>query len=169
MGTDSTVDTDGTAGVRGAAGIGDLATAKEGYVQVAETGGRTTASAALSLPFDKASVPRARRMIGAELRGRGLGADLVSDTLLVVSELVGNALRHAHPLPSGDLEVGWEIRDHDVRVSVTDGGGPTKPKLLKTPVSALGGRGLSIVAETAASWGVERGATTNTVFATLEY
>lgn len=142
---------------------------KKGYqVRLVESGGSTTASA-LTLPFEKASVPRARRMVGAELRGQGLPGDLVSDIMLVVSELVGNALRHARPLPTGDVKVSWAVRDRDVRVSVTDGGGPTSPRILKTPVSALGGRGLSIVAEMSATWGVERSATTSTVYATLPF
>lgn len=130
--------------------------------------GSSTTSTALVLPFEVASARTARRRLAADLRAAGIASDAVHDAVLVLSELVGNALRHARPLPAGALRVTWRRRPHQVEVSVTDGGGPTEPRPLELPASALGGRGLAIVDDLSARWGVRRGDRTTTVYAVLD-
>lgn len=110
-----------------------------------------------ALPFDPASVPAARRQIGSTLRDYGVDSDTADDAMLVLTELVSNALRHARPLPSGTLRVRCAVRRDVVRIEVTDGGASTRPHIVNPPVTALGGRGLSIVSELAQSWGVRPG------------
>lgn len=128
----------------------------------------STTSTALVLPFEVGSARKARRRLAADLRGGGVHPDDVHDALLVLSELVGNSLRHARPLPSGTLRVTWTRLAHQVEVSVTDGGGPTEPRPLELPASALGGRGLAIVDDLSARWGVRRGERATTVYAVLD-
>ena len=87
------------------------------------------------------------------------------DVALVASELLGNALRHASSLPDGQLAIDWGLGDLGVEISVTDGGGPTRPAVLDAGPTETGGRGLSIVESVAARWGVERRGTQTTVWA----
>ncbi|MEQ7126904.1 ATP-binding protein [Actinopolymorpha sp. B11F2] len=124
-------------------------------------------STALMLPFEVASARRARRRLGADLRLAGVSPEDAHDALIVLSELVGNALRHARPLPAGTLRVRWTRRSAELEVAVTDGGGATYPRNLDLPASALGGRGLAIVDQLAENWGVRREPDTTTVFAVL--
>ncbi|WP_020577730.1 ATP-binding protein [Actinopolymorpha alba] len=125
-------------------------------------------STALVLPFEVASARKARRRLDADLTAAGIFADDVQDALLVLSELVGNALRHARPLPAGTLRVTWaRLPEQLVELAVTDGGGPTHPRTLELPASALGGRGLAIVGDLSETWGVRRDAESTTVYAVL--
>lgn len=87
------------------------------------------------------------------------------DVALVVSELLGNALRYASSLDDGRLAVSWNTSEDGVEVSVTDGGGSTLPIPVEPALTDTGGRGLSIVANLAARWGVEHHEQQTTVWA----
>lgn len=121
----------------------------------------------LTLPFEVSSVWHARRRLTLDLRTVGVHPGRIDDAVLVLSELVGNALRHARPVPPGMVQVTWAVDHDEVEISVTDGGGPTRPRALNLPVSALGGRGLAIVGDLARTWGVRRGHRGTTVYAIL--
>jgi two-component sensor histidine kinase len=83
---------------------------------------------------------------------------------VVVSELVGNSVRHAVPLPVNDLVVAWAVDNGDLVISVTDGGSPTtSPHIVTAPGSAISGRGLSIVEALVERWWVEDGRGRTTV------
>jgi anti-sigma regulatory factor (Ser/Thr protein kinase) len=129
--------------------------------------GRSSAPSVLSLPFEVDSVPKARKRLALELRRAHVSRDRTDDALLVLSELIGNALRHARPLESGLLRVSWSFRHDGLEIAVTDGGGPTNPRELHPPVTALGGRGLSIVRDLAVDWGVRHDESGTTVYAVL--
>ena len=95
------------------------------------------------------SVRRAREWLRAFL-GRRIPVAQADDAILVVSELVTNALRHG----LGDVVVRTSIEEPtSVRLSVTDSG-PEQPTLLPLDPTRIGGVGLRIVDEVAASWGV---------------
>jgi two-component sensor histidine kinase len=102
-----------------------------------------------------------------ELRRAHVSPDRTDDALLVLSELIGNALRHARPMKSGQLKVSWTARHDGLEIAVTDGGGPTNPRELHPPVTALGGRGLAIVHDLAVDWGVRHNENGTTVYAIL--
>ena len=87
------------------------------------------------------------------------------DAMLVLSELVTNAVKHAAPLPSGDITVRWEVRDDLLHIEATDGGGGTRPHPSVPALSALGGRGLHIVRTVSSQWGVTEDHDTVTVWA----
>jgi anti-sigma regulatory factor (Ser/Thr protein kinase) len=111
----------------------------------------------MRVPHAPASAAAVRTRLLAELRGRGLPLRVVDDALLVVSELVSNAVRHGAPLSTGDdIEVRWEITDERVHLEVRDGGrGPVQgaPRALQGSADDESGRGLSIIALLAMSWG----------------
>lgn len=107
------------------------------------------------LPSALSSVGVARRMVAHDLRGAGIPEGLRTDVLVVLSELLGNAVRHARPLAGGSVEVLWRLVDDEVEVAVVDGGAPTHPRAERPPFAALSGRGLGIVDALAGSWGVE--------------
>ncbi|ARF82535.1 hypothetical protein B6264_00605 [Kitasatospora aureofaciens] len=69
--------------------------------------------------------------------------ELVDDLLLIVSELVGNAVRHAAEL-SPEVTTELSVRRGWVRVSVEDGD-PYRPKALESDTARTGGRGLLLV------------------------
>jgi anti-sigma regulatory factor (Ser/Thr protein kinase) len=112
----------------------------------------------------------ARHRLAAELRGQ-LPVAVLADTISVVAELVGNAVRHAEPLTGGVIRVAWRIAPADggvfVEVRVTDGGSARTPVARVVGPDALDGRGLAIVAALARRWGVEREGPGHCVWAEL--
>lgn len=121
----------------------------------------------LELPFEPASAKVARSQLVSWLAGLGVAADRVEDARLVISELVGNAVRHARPLDPGVMLVGWRERDDGLELEVSDGGAPTVPRQRNADADAVGGRGLSIVAALSERWWIESAASKNTVHARL--
>jgi anti-sigma regulatory factor (Ser/Thr protein kinase) len=109
----------------------------------------------VTVRHEPASAGQVRRQLSADLLNAGLPTSVVSDAALIVSELVGNAVRYAKPLPGGTLEVGWTIEKDCVRLTVADGGGPSVPVRHEAGPADIRGRGLAIVAALARDWGVE--------------
>ena len=109
----------------------------------------------------------ARRRLAAELTAAGMFDSVVGDVVLVVSELLSNAIRHARPLPGSKLLLAWTLDDGAVEVAVSDGGAATRPITAHATVSSIGGRGLDIVEYLALSWGVRTDETGLTVWAVL--
>ncbi|MTE20093.1 hypothetical protein F0L17_13380 [Streptomyces sp. TRM43335] len=116
-------------------------------------------SSTMAVPHGPAGVGAARRRMREELLGSGTPEAVVDDAVLILSELLSNAYRHARPLGTGDcVRAAWgRTADGGVRVSVTDGGGPTRPRPSNPSVTARGGRGLSIITSLARDWGVRDG------------
>jgi anti-sigma regulatory factor (Ser/Thr protein kinase) len=114
-----------------------------------------TASSVLLLPFTASSVGVARRHLVSDLIEAGACASAVTDAALVISELLSNALRHAGPLAGSGVRVTWDLDTDTVRVSVSDGGGPTQPHLGQPSLTTTGGRGLRIVARLSRRWGTQ--------------
>jgi serine/threonine-protein kinase RsbW len=120
---------------------------------------------ALDLPFSAESAGVARKQLVQWMLSLGVAADTRDDARLVVSELVGNAVRHARPLADGTMRVTWTSRETGVDIAVTDGGALTTPERVEAGVSDLAGRGLSIVETLASRWWVESSRSRTTVHA----
>lgn len=80
----------------------------------------------------------------------GLPAPVVDDVLLVVTELVTNAVEHGRAPVCLELVV----RRGAVEVGVTDGS-PRRPRALAPSTTGEGGRGIALVVAVASSWGVD--------------
>lgn len=126
-----------------------------------------TGSSAVLLPHAAASVAEARWRLATELRQAGVSPAAVGDAALVVSELLGNAIRHARPLPGSLVEVTWQLGGGSVEITVSDGGSATRPRAEHVSLSSLGGRGLAIVEYLSRRWGVSGGDSRTTVWAVL--
>jgi anti-sigma regulatory factor (Ser/Thr protein kinase) len=116
----------------------------------------------LKVPFQAPSASLVRHELKDWLQQRGFAGETLDDARVVISELVGNSVRHAHPLPINHLTVSWFVDDDDLVISVSDGGAGTSPSPIEADQAAVSGRGLSIVEALVERWWVEdqRGRTT---------
>ena len=96
------------------------------------------------------SVRAARRVVALALRESDWSGD-VDTVLLLASELVTNAVRHA--ATPFDLTV--TVDGRDVEVAVVDHDRRHPPKLCDPAPEDTHGRGLRIVEELSADWGTE--------------
>jgi anti-sigma regulatory factor (Ser/Thr protein kinase) len=98
-------------------------------------------------PAVEASVPQARHAIRDLLMAQGLGDarhdELLQGMLLIISELVTNAVKHA-ALLSPQIVVEVVIGSGWVRLSVEDSH-PYRPTALQNDFGRTGGRGLLLV------------------------
>lgn len=118
----------------------------------------------LRVPFQAPSASLVRSQLRAWLQEQGFDGETVDDARVVVSELVGNSVRHAMPLPANDIVVSWFVDGADLVISVSDGGSESStPHPVEAPRSAISGRGLSIVEAMVDQWWVERGRGQTTV------
>lgn len=125
-------------------------------------------------PHAPESVSAARRSLGVDLRRLSVAPAVADDAVLILSELVSNALKHARPLAGNKIRVAWWMEDDRIlRIAVTDGGRQPRPAVSGTTAkhgqddglqavdldevdeSAVDGRGLGIVGVLADAWGVE--------------
>lgn len=120
------------------------------------------------VPFAASSAASARKELLGWMREQGFSRDAIDDSRVVLSELVGNSVRHAQPLPDGTILVAWGLDRGGIRISVTDGGSTTRPRALNAPATAVSGRGMAIVDALADKWWSERTRTRSTIHALLK-
>lgn len=131
---------------------------------------RTRADAdavALELPFSPESASVARQHLVRWMQQLHTHPDDRDDARLVMSELVGNAVRHARPLANDTLQISWATNPSGLNIAVTDGGARTAPEKVSAGVTDLDGRGLAIVEALAECWWVESTTSHSTVHAVL--
>jgi signal transduction histidine kinase len=102
-----------------------------------------------ALPATADSVRKARELIRSLYADPGVHAD-PDIVLLLVSELVSNAVQHA----GGTLEVSAREVGSTLRVEVRDGSSAL-PRVHDHSVDATSGRGLQMVDRLADRWGAE--------------
>lgn len=129
---------------------------------------RPEAAMSLDLPFSPESAAVARQRLIEWMGGLDAREEHRDDARLVVSELVGNAVRHARPLADGTMHVAWGAGPTGLDIAVTDGGARTSPERVDAGVCDLAGRGLAIIEVLASRWWVESSRSRTTVHALLD-
>jgi DNA-binding NarL/FixJ family response regulator len=116
---------------------------------IEQVAGQPPLVAALELEQDTLSPPTARRFVDATLRDWGCDP-IVDDALLVVSELVTNAVTHA----ASDARLELRLAPGVLRIEVSDNGtGAPEPQSID--VTRPSGRGLLLVSAMAVAWGID--------------
>ncbi len=108
-------------------------------------------NAQFDLPLQKASPGAARRTIQTLLEVWGYhDEDWLGYAVLLVSELVSNALRHG----GGCVAVDLSAHDGSVVIGVADGSS-VLPRRRESSGSDADGRGLALIEALSTDWGVE--------------
>jgi len=115
-----------------------------------------------SFPATPESVTQARHFVTETALQWGF-AQLVQDAQLVVSELGGNAVRHAH----SEFTVIISESDSSIRLAVSDLSHEV-PKQQHPAIDSSSGRGLMLVGALATEWGVEQSRGGKVVWAELQ-
>ncbi|MET9730568.1 ATP-binding protein [Streptomyces sp. NPDC006458] len=124
----------------------------------------SSASHRVALARSRHAPAVARRITGRWLAVRGVAHGPASDALLIVSELVTNAMRHT----SGRCTLALTVYGGEVDIAVADTS-PQVPRLRAgTDVNAPGGRGLALVCATGARITVAPASGGKTVHAVLD-
>ena len=105
----------------------------------------------LRLPHTTDSVRRARRTIAAFLDPGEVPGPVVDDLLLLVSELVTNAVVHA----GSPAVVRLDSDVRRIKVAVADRDAERAPSVVEPDAQSASGRGVLLVDRLAARWGVE--------------
>lgn len=114
------------------------------------------------------SVSEARARLRDVLRRADVPAAAVEDSALVLSELVTNAIRHAHPAAGDEACVEIRLTGSRLHLTVIDGGAVGAPVAGVPPSGDPGGRGLSLVELLADRWWWEPSAGGRAVHAVLQ-
>lgn len=119
----------------------------------------TTRRGSLELPPTADSVGRARAAVRDV--GAGLPREVLADAELLVSELMSNAVRHG----GGGIRLTVSLQRGSLTVAVFDAG-PERPAMrTKAPERTVAsGRGLRMVEQLAADWGVDAADSGKTVW-----
>jgi anti-sigma regulatory factor (Ser/Thr protein kinase) len=98
--------------------------------------------------------PRAVRSVFGTLFAEQLDRDDFLDVIVLVSELITNAVRHGGADEDRRIVVHVAIAPHVLRVEVCDGGPGFVPPVVPRPRPEGGGNGLVLLARMSSSWGV---------------
>ena len=105
----------------------------------------------------------ARTAVGERLLASGVDGSLGQTIVLLVSEVVSNAVRHSSASPDSAIALQAVVSEQAVRVAVTDAGAGFTPRP-RDPERIGEGYGLYLLEKAASSWGVERGGGTTVWF-----
>ncbi|WP_351234029.1 ATP-binding protein [Streptomyces sp. NPDC002133] len=104
------------------------------------------------LPRHPRSAGRARAFLAEQAKQWKLPDDTTDTAVLLVSELVANACRHARVPPGREVWTRCELRDGTLRVEVSDAS-DVLPRPREAAPDDESGRGLALVAALADAWG----------------
>lgn len=104
------------------------------------------------MPWAAATSRAARTLLRSTLSEAGADQVAVGDAELVLAEMIANAVLHGVAAPDGTIEVSWRLVGRSVELRVTDDGDATLCDAAMPGASALGGRGLALVAQLSDRW-----------------
>ncbi|HEX4437710.1 MAG TPA: ATP-binding protein [Solirubrobacteraceae bacterium] len=96
----------------------------------------------------------ARSAVGEQLLAMGIGGSFAQTVVLLVSEVVSNAVRHSGGPADATITLEATITGDTVRIAVTDAGEGFTPRP-RDPDRLGEGYGLYLVEKAARNWGVE--------------
>ena len=108
----------------------------------------------LQLERDVRAPAIARAEIAARCRELELGGSLCQSLILLVSEVVSNAVRHSPADAKAPVELVATFGERTIRVMVTDAGDGFTPRP-RDPARTHDGYGLYLLEKVATRWGVE--------------
>ena len=108
----------------------------------------------LSLQRSVQAPARARAAVARRCDELGLDGSLSQSLILLVSEVVSNAVRHSVGDPQAPIELVAAFGSDCVRISVTDAGEGFTPRP-RDPGSTRDGYGLYLLEKVATRWGVD--------------
>jgi anti-sigma regulatory factor (Ser/Thr protein kinase) len=109
----------------------------------------------LELKRNREAPSVARAAASGSCHGQQLNPDLCHTLLLLVSEVVSNAVLHSNAPPELPITLTTSVTEDLIRVAVTDAGGGFVPTA-RNPEATHGGYGLYLVDKAACRWGVDR-------------
>jgi anti-sigma regulatory factor (Ser/Thr protein kinase) len=109
----------------------------------------------LELKRDLQAPSVARAAASGRCEGLALSRSLRHTLILLVSEIVSNALLHSSAPADAPILLTTSITDEAIRVTVTDTGDGFTP-VSRKPEATRGGYGLYLVDKAARRWGVDR-------------
>jgi anti-sigma regulatory factor (Ser/Thr protein kinase) len=118
-------------------------------ILVAEARPADAVSLVLTVPLLPIAVADVRRRARDALDQVELTEDVAEDVLLIVSELVTNAIRYGR----APVQFALRVTDREVVVEVADAE-PRRPRLREFDPAGANGRGLHMVESLGAEWGV---------------
>lgn len=113
-----------------------------------------TDSLTLSLRRDASAPASARAALSALLGAASLNGSFAQTAVLLVSELVSNAVLHSAAPADAAIELRCALQERRLRVSVTDAGAGFTPRP-RDPGLVGAGYGLYLLEKAAHRWGVE--------------
>lgn len=113
------------------------------------------ASQTICLPFAPSTPSMARTRLAGFLTVNRAPSTLIDDALIVVSEMIANAVSHGIPTEDGMLEISWMLKRELLELCVCDGGNAKTLTPIEFDEDSLSGRGLSIINTVADRWWVD--------------
>jgi serine/threonine-protein kinase RsbW len=125
----------------------------------------------IRLPFVASTPGIARTRLAAFLTVNRASSDVIDDALIVISEMIANAVSHGVPTSDGTIEISWSINGTLLELSVYDAGVGSSLKPVDFDEDSLSGRGLSIINRVADRWWVDMstGTRVNAELALVQY
>jgi len=112
------------------------------------------------LPFAPSTPSIVRARLAAFLTVNRASDTVIDDALIVISEMIANAVSHGVPGHDGTIEISWSINGTLLELSVLDGGVDCHLEPVDFDEDSLSGRGLSIINRVADRWWVDMSAGT---------
>ncbi len=107
------------------------------------------------LPFESSTPSIARTKLASFLTVNRADPQLIDNALIVLSEMIANAVEHGTPEVDGTMEIGWDLDSRRLELSVRDAGRETDLTPRPFDEDSLGGRGLAIISRVADTWSVD--------------
>lgn len=109
----------------------------------------------LHFPFARSTPGVARTKLAGFLTVNHVASPRIDDALIVLSEMLTNAVSHGKPDADGTIEVSWSIAKGLLEISVRDHGKDSELRPVDFDHDSLSGRGLAIISSIADRWWVD--------------